>query len=258
MRNKPVKAKKHLGQHFLIDETIAHNIVKGLSSGYPVMEVGPGTGVLTKYLVNIKKQDEFSVSEIDRDSVAYLKEHFPSLKIIQESFLSLDLSNQFGSTKMNVIGNFPYNISSQILFHALDYKEHVNELVGMLQKEVCERIVASPSNKAYGILSVLIQAFYKAEYLFTVDEHVFDPPPRVKSGVIRLTRNEVTDLGCDPIVFKRVVKHTFNQRRKMLRKTVKPLLTKSVEPDEIPFSTKRPEDLSVQDFVVLTLFIEAN
>jgi len=254
---KPVKAKKHLGQHFLIDQTIAQNIVNGLESDFPLVEVGPGTGVLTKYLVEKKTKDKFSVSEIDRDSVAFLKEHFPSLTIIQESFLSLDLSTLFPAKKINIIGNFPYNISSQILFHALDYKEHVHELVGMLQKEVCERIVSNHSNKAYGILSVLIQAYYKAEYLFTVHENVFDPPPRVKSGVIRLTRNGVTDLGCDPIVFKKVVKHTFNQRRKMLRKTVKSLLTQEVKPDQIPFSTKRPENLSVQDFVKLTLFVES-
>jgi len=250
-----VRAKKSLGQHFLKDDQISQDIAdairfhKGVKN---VIEVGPGTGALTKFL--LKKDINLKVVEIDRESVDYLNVHYHELhgKILEESFLKLDLPKVFGE-KLIVIGNFPYNISSQILFHALDHRESVTEVIGMFQKEVAERIAIGPGSKAYGILSVLLQAYYDIEYLFTVDQDAFDPPPKVKSGVIRLVRNEVMSLDCDEKRFKQVIKLGFNQRRKTLRNSLKSILGEKILPEK--FQTERPEQLSVHDFVELTNFI---
>jgi len=217
-----VQAKKNLGQHFLKDKSIALRIASSLTGeGYEsVLEVGPGTGILTGFLLERNFAD-FRVIEIDNESVYFLKEKFPSFNnIIRGDFLVTDLSAEFNG-RLAVIGNFPYNISTQILFRILDYREQVTELCGMFQKEVAERVCASPGSRTYGIISVLIQAFYDAEYLFTVPEHVFSPPPKVKSGVIRLRRNMTTELGCDETLFIKVVKAGFNQRRKTLRNSIK-------------------------------------
>jgi 16S rRNA (adenine1518-N6/adenine1519-N6)-dimethyltransferase len=254
-----VRAKKQFGQHFLTDETIAEDIVKSLSltSQYKiVLEVGPGMGVLTKYLVT-RQNFETHVIDIDRDSIAYLKKHFPVLegKIIEGDFLALDLATLFNNQSFAVIGNFPYNISTEILFKVLDHKNTVPEVVGMFQKEVAERIAAKPRNKTYGITSVLLQAFYDIEYLFTVHEHVFNPPPKVKSAVIRLKRNAVQQLDCNEKLFKQVVKAGFNQRRKTLRNSIKAFPLKPEFLDHI-YLTKRAEELSVSDFVALTNMIE--
>lgn len=253
--NQHVKAKKFLGQHFLKDLQIAKDIADALSMDPPqrkIIEVGPGMGVLTQYL--IEKPFDLKVVELDRDSVAYLKEHFPALegRIIEGDFLKLPL-NELLDEHGGVIGNFPYNISSQILFHCLDYKEHVLEIVGMFQKEVAERIAAPHGKKDYGIISVLLQTYYKTEYLFTVHEHVFNPPPKVKSAVVRLTRKEDVQLPVDYSFFRNVVKTAFNQRRKTLRNALKPILM-GVSLDH-PFMDLRAEQLSVDDFAQLALFI---
>jgi len=246
-----VRAKKHLGQHFLKDLEIAKNIATSLENNeLPVLEVGPGMGVLTNFL-NAENKGDVYVAEIDRDSVAYLIEKgiVPQERILGD-FLHLDLKESFDG-EVNIIGNFPYNISSQILFRTLENKELIPEFAGMFQKEVAERIVAKPGNKQFGILSVMTQAYYDAEYLFTVDEHVFDPPPRVKSAVIHLKRKENTVLDCDEKLFKTIVKTTFNTRRKMLRGSLRRIVGKSeVLHDE--FFQKRPEQLSVDDFVNVT------
>lgn len=213
-----VQPKKNLGQHFLKDEAIAKRIADSLSGdGYSsVLEIGPGMGILTAFLLS-RKFPDFRVVEIDNESVHYLHQNFPELKnILTGDFLSMELDSYFPE-KMAIIGNFPYNISTQILFKVLKHRDKVVEIAGMLQKEVAERICAGPGSKTYGIMSVLLQAFYKTEYLFTVSEHVFAPPPKVKSGVIRLIRNDVINLGCDEVLFFRVVKACFNQRRKTLR-----------------------------------------
>ena len=249
-----VKAKKHLGQHFLKDLEIAKRIVDSLSltSQYKkVMEVGPGMGVLTQYLIENKNYQTFAV-EVDRESIGFLVDKFPVLKgnIIYGDFLYLDLNDIINSESFAVIGNFPYNISSQILFKVLDYKDQIPEVVGMFQKEVAERIAARPGSKTYGITSVLLQAFYNIEYLFTVDEFVFDPPPKVKSAVIRLTRNETNQLNCDEKQFKTVVKLAFNQRRKTMRNSLKSLITDEIKGNEV--FNLRPEQLSVAQFVALT------
>jgi 16S rRNA (adenine1518-N6/adenine1519-N6)-dimethyltransferase len=252
-----VRPKKHLGQHFLNDEEICQKIVDALigHGGYKtVVEVGPGVGAITKYLV--QKPYNFSVVEIDQESVAYLKQHFPSLKIYSEDFLRMDFRPISNGESMAIIGNFPYNISSQILFKVYDERHLVTECVGMFQKEVAERIASKPGSKVYGILSVLIQAFYDVEYLFTVDEHVFNPPPKVKSGVIRLKRNSVEQLPCDEKLFKTVVKLGFNQRRKTLRNSLKPLLNeRNVDASNDIFNL-RPEQLSVEQFVEITKMME--
>ena len=252
-----VKPKKFLGQHFLTDLSIAKDIADTVDAcpDIPVLEVGPGMGVMTQFLVT--KPRQVKVVEIDCESVAYLRQHFPQLEenIIEDDFL-----------KMHLTGNYPYNISSQIFFKMLEYKNLIPCCTGMIQKEVAERITAAPGSKTYGILSVLIQAWYNVEYLFTVHEHVFNPPPKVKSAVIRMTRNDTQDLGCDEQLFKRLVKTTFNQRRKTLRNNIRPLLgeldaerAKAGLPaldhtaflqDEI--FNKRPEQLSVAEFVSLT------
>ncbi|MEX1189882.1 MAG: 16S rRNA (adenine(1518)-N(6)/adenine(1519)-N(6))-dimethyltransferase RsmA [Bacteroidia bacterium] len=243
-----VKAKKFLGQHFLRDLGIAKDIALALSGETvkrQVIEVGPGMGVLTQFL--LERDFDLRVVELDRDSVAYLKENFPALKdrIIEGDFLEMDLSTLLNSTGA-VIGNFPYNISSQILFHCLDYKESVQEIVGMFQKEVAERIASKHGSKVYGIISVLLQTYYETEYLFTVDEHVFSPPPKVKSAVIRLRRKENVELSIPYPFFRNVVKTAFNQRRKTLRNALKPI-TQGKEFSH-PFLDKRAEQLSISDF----------
>ena len=240
-----VRPKKSLGQHFLIDQNIAQRIVEQLSPDVEsVIEVGAGTGVLTQYLVQ-DVLDKFHVIEIDKESIAYLEKHFPMLG-------ERDLS-QFGKQNMAVIGNFPYNISSQIFFQVLKYKEQVVEVVGMVQKEMAERMAAKEGSKTYGILSVLMQAWYDIEYLFTVHENVFNPPPKVKSAVIKMRRNAVTDLGCDEKLFVSIVKQAFNQRRKTMRNSLRPMLRPEIIENEV--FNKRPEQLSVQEFIDLTNLI---
>ncbi len=247
-----VKAKKRLGQHFLKDLNIAQKIVASLQANQvcKVLEIGSGMGVLTQYLF-ASSQFETHVIEIDAESVEHVKEKFPdqSARIINEDFLKFDLSSLFHE-KFAVIGNFPYNISSQIFFKILEYKNQIPEVVGMIQKELAERMTACPGNKDYGILSVLMQAFYDIKYLFTVNESVFDPPPRVKSAVIRMVRNKKPSLGCDEKLFFRVVKTGFNQRRKTLRNSLKPIL--GLHKLNTDFMSKRPEQLSVGEFVSLT------
>lgn len=252
-----VKPKKSLGQHFLKDLDIARQIADTVSAykGMPILEVGPGMGVLTQFL--LEAGQDLTVVELDRESVEYLNEHFPQLqgRIIGEDFLKLDLATLFPG-QFCVIGNYPYNISSQIFFKVADYKDRIPCCSGMIQKEVAERMAAAPGSKTYGILSVLLQAWYDIEYLLTVPEHVFNPPPKVKSAVIRMTRNSTTQLGCDETLFKRVVKTGFNQRRKTLRNSLKPLLGKENEIFDDPIFDKRPEQLSVQQFIELTNRIE--
>jgi len=247
-----VRPKKHLGQHFLKDMEIARQITDTLDHypHLPVLEVGPGTGVLTQFLLN-KKRD-LKVVELDTESVAYLNREYPLLagKIIVEDFLKLRLDQLFDG-QFCLIGNYPYNISSQIFFKLLDYKDLIPCCSGMIQKEVAERIAAPPGSKTYGITSVLLQAWYDIEYLFTVDENVFIPPPKVKSAVIRLTRNRVEKLDCDEKLFKTIVKTAFNQRRKTLRNSLKSMLKKSHNIN-LPVFDLRPERLSVADFVNLT------
>ncbi len=249
-----VKPKKFLGQHFLKDLKVAQDIADTVDAfpDVPILEVGPGMGVLTQYLIG--KGRMVRVVEIDFESVAYLRENFPVLEnnIIEDDFLKMNLCKLFDGKPFVLTGNYPYNISSQIFFKMLDNKDIIPCCTGMIQKEVAERIAAGPGSKTYGILSVLIQAWYKVEYLFTVSEHVFNPPPKVKSAVIRMTRNETTELGCDEKLFKQIVKTTFNQRRKTLRNSIKPILGKesALTADEI--FNKRPEQLSVQEFINLT------
>ena len=254
-----VKPKKFLGQHFLTDLGIANGIADTVDAcpDLPVLEVGPGMGVLTQFLM--KKDREVKVVELDFESVAYLKQNFPALdgQIIEDDFLKLKLENIFEGKPFVLTGNYPYNISSQIFFKMLDYKDLIPCCTGMIQKEVAERIAAGPGSKTYGILSVLIQAWYKVEYLFTVHEHVFNPPPKVKSAVIRMTRNETTNLGCDEKLFKNIVKTTFNQRRKTLRNSISSILDKSHPLSADPIFNKRPEQLSVKEFVELTNRVEA-
>ncbi|MFA7445730.1 MAG: 16S rRNA (adenine(1518)-N(6)/adenine(1519)-N(6))-dimethyltransferase RsmA [Flavobacteriaceae bacterium] len=251
-----VKAKKHLGQHFLNDENIARKIADTLSlSGYQkVLEIGPGMGVLTKYL--LEKPIETYVIEIDTESVEYLKSHYLKLsnKIISKDFLKYDLKEVFGDEPFAIIGNFPYNISSQIVFKMLEIRNQVPEFSGMFQKEVAERICEKKGSKTYGILSVLVQAFYEAEYLFTVSENVFTPPPKVKSGVLKLTRKEDYHLPCDEKLFFNVVKTAFNQRRKTLRNSLKPIGIPEEKKDNKIFDL-RPEQLSVEDFIEITKMV---
>ena len=258
---KQVRPKKNLGQHFLTDLSIAKAIADTVDAcpELPVLEVGPGMGVMTQYLV--EKPRPLKVVEIDRESVAYLNEHFPKLRenILGEDFLRMDLNTVFDGQPFVLTGNYPYDISSQIFFKMLDNKELIPCCTGMIQREVALRMASEPGTKAYGILSVLIQAWYNVEYLFTVDEHVFNPPPKVKSAVIRMTRNEVTDLGCDERLFKRLVKTVFNQRRKMLRVSLKQMLPADSSLFTLHSSllTKRPEQLSIQQFVELTNLVAA-
>jgi 16S rRNA (adenine1518-N6/adenine1519-N6)-dimethyltransferase len=254
-----VKAKKHLGQHFLKDESIAQKIADTLNlEGYDeVLEIGPGMGVLTKYLLD--KPVNTYVIEIDTESVVYLDENFPKLKgrIISKDFLKYNINEVFDGKQFAIIGNFPYNISTQIVFKALEYRHQIPEFAGMFQKEVAERICEKKGSKAYGILSVLAQAFYDAEYLFTVDENVFIPPPKVKSGVLRLRRKENYTLPCSEKLFFTIVKTAFQQRRKTLRNSLKTLnLSDNLREDAI--FDLRPEQLSVEQFVSITQKIAAD
>ena len=278
---KQVRPKKNLGQHFLTDLNIAKAIADTVDAcpDLPILEVGPGMGVMTQYLV--EKPRPFKVVEIDRESVAYLQEHFPEFtrseergtrseergmrnelprEIISADFLRMDLREAFDGQQFVLTGNYPYDISSQIFFKMLDNKDLIPCCTGMIQHEVALRMASQPGNKQYGILSVLIQAWYHVEYLFTVEPGVFNPPPKVQSAVIRMTRNEVTDLGCDETLFRRVVKTTFNQRRKMLRVSLRQLFngTQTASPHffEDPMMTRRPEQLSIQEFVELTNKVE--
>lgn len=253
-----VKPKKSLGQHFLTDLSIAEAIADTLASykGMPVLEVGPGMGVLTRFLLD--KGHDLTVVELDPESVEYLQEHFPELRdrIVAKDFLKLDLA-QLYEGPFCVIGNYPYNISSQIFFKILDYKGRIPCCSGMIQKEVAERMAAPPGSKTYGILSVLLQAWYDIEYLFTVPEHVFNPPPKVKSAVIRMTRNQVEQLGCNERLFKQIVKTAFNQRRKTMRNSLRSLVGKECEVLSDPIFDERPERLSVERFIALTNLLES-
>ena len=243
---RKVRAKKSLGQHFLTDLSIAERIAHTLDDfkHLPVLEVGPGMGVLTQFLLEMGL--DLTVVELDTESVEYLEAAFPQLhgRIIGEDFLKMDLKKLYGDSPFCVIGNYPYNISTQIFFKVLEYRDQVLCCSGMLQREVAQRIAEPPGSKAYGILSVLLQAWYDIDYLFTVDEHVFNPPPKVKSGVIRLTRNDVTDLGVDERMFKR--------RRKMLRSSLKPIFGANPTVMERDVFRQRPEQLGVEDFIALT------
>jgi 16S rRNA (adenine1518-N6/adenine1519-N6)-dimethyltransferase len=260
-----VRAKKHLGQHFLTDKNTCAKIAGTYGSHNDckrVLEIGPGMGALTEFLLHDETL-ELWVMDVDWDSIAYLKEHYPQLegRILEHDFLKVKLEEVMGTEPFAVVGNFPYNISSQILFKCIDYKDQVPEIMGMFQKEVAERVAEKPGSKQYGILSVLLQAYYDIRYCFTVDEHVFSPPPKVKSGVIRCTRNERTSLPCSDTLFKTVVKTTFNQRRKTIRNTVKPLIVHlSLEQQEAirthPYMDLRPEVLSVDQFIELTQLVE--
>ena len=256
---KQVRPKKNLGQHFLTDLSIAKRIADTVDEPYadlPVLEVGPGMGVMTQYLV--EKPRPLKVVEIDRESVAYLREIFPRLinNIIGGDFLRMDLHEVFEGQQFILTGNYPYDISSQIFFKMLDNKDLIPCCTGMIQHEVAVRMASQPGNKQYGILSVLIQAWYNVEYLFTVEPSVFNPPPKVQSAVIRMTRNAVTDLGCDEQLFRRVVKATFNQRRKMLRVSLRQIFDAAHPAPagffDDPMMTRRPEQLSIPEFVELT------
>lgn len=249
-----VRPKKALGQHFLTDLGIARRIAATLDDyrGMPVVEVGPGMGVLTRFLVD--GGHDVTAVEIDSESVEYLDKEFPQLKgkVIEDDFLKMNLAGLFPDRDFCVIGNYPYNISSQIFFHILDYRDRVVACSGMLQREVAERLAAPAGKKARGILSVLLQAWYDVEYLFTVDEKVFNPPPKVKSGVVMLRRNKVTDLGCDESLFKTVVKTSFGQRRKTLRNSLRGLLPAGTSLPDETIASMRPEQLTVEQFIELT------
>lgn len=260
--SSPVKAKKYLGQHFLKDEAIAQQIAETLSlNGYNnVIEIGPGTGVLTKYL--LKNPIDLVAMDLDSESIIYLNHSFPlehpkvlkgegSFKVIEADFLKYDLSTLFGQEQFAVTGNFPYNISTQIVFKMLEMKEQVAEFTGMFQKEVAKRICEKDGNKTYGILSVLVQAFYEAEYLFTVHPQVFNPPPKVQSGVLRLKRKDNFKLDCDEKLFFKVVKAAFNQRRKTIRNSLKSFALSDILKEDAIFD-RRPEQLAVADFIALT------
>lgn len=269
---KSVRPKKQLGQHFLTDQDVARRIADTVDAcpALPILEVGPGMGVLTQYL--LPKGRPVKVVEIDTESVAYLKENMPQLgeNILGDDFLRMPLDQVFGGQPFVLTGNYPYNISSQIFFRMLEYRDLIPCCTGMIQREVAQRMAAGPGSRTYGILSVLLQAWYSVEYLFTVDEHVFCPPPKVKSAVIRLTRNEVSSLPYNEVLFRRVVKTTFNQRRKTLRNNIRPLLAqidneqreKGMQPKDHTewlaqeLFQKRPEQLSVQDFISLTLSLQ--
>lgn len=252
-----VKAKKHLGQHFLKDEEIALRIVEaGLKdNALPLLEIGPGTGVLTKHLI---EREGFYCADVDTESIEYLKKHYPAQqdKVLYADFLRMDLDKLFPG-HFSIIGNFPYNISSQIMFRVLDLRHQVDTVVGMFQKEVAERIAEKPGTKTYGILSVFLQAYYDIEYLFTVEPGSFNPPPKVRSAVIRLRRNKTEKLDCNEELFRQIVKAGFNQRRKMLRNSLR-----SFVKDESLFThrffTLRPERMSVDDFVELTKMITSD
>ena len=267
-RMKSVRPKKFLGQHFLKDLGVARAIADTVDAcpDLPILEVGPGMGVLTQFL--LPKGREVKVVEIDFESVEYLRKNFPELEeqIVEDDFLKMHLEHVFDGRQFVLTGNYPYNISSQIFFKMLEYRDLIPCCTGMIQKEVAERLAAAPGSKTYGILSVLVQLWYDVEYLFTVEPGVFNPPPKVKSAVIRMTRNRVSDAGCDERLLRRVVKTAFNQRRKMMRGSLKPLFAQldnecgsdrsHAEFLAQPLLTKRPEQLSVADFVALTNAVE--
>lgn len=253
-----VKPKKFLGQHFLKDLEIAKAIADTVDAApeLPILEVGPGMGVLTQFL--IEKGRKLKVVELDFESVEFLRKNFAVLEddIIEDDFLKMHLEHLFDGQPFVLTGNYPYNISSQIFFKMLEYKDQIPCCTGMIQKEVAERLAAKPGNKTYGILSILIQAWYDVEYLFTVHENVFNPPPKVKSAVIRMTRNHTNDLGCNESLFRQVVKTTFNQRRKTLRNSIKPIIGKDCPLLNLDIMNKRPEQLSVNEFIQLTNQVE--
>lgn len=250
-----VKPKKALGQHFLTDLNVAARIASTIDGfrELPTLEVGPGMGVLTQFL--LEKDPKVTVVELDSESVVWLREHYTDLRIVEADFLRLDLAETMNGNPFTVIGNYPYNISSQIFFKVLDYKDMIPCCAGMLQREVAERLAAPPGTKTRGILSVLLQAWYDVSYLFTVSEHVFNPPPKVKSGVIRMVRNSRTELGVNEALFKSVVKTTFGQRRKTIRNSIRAICPNF--PADHPLAGKRPEQLSVEDFIALTAAVEA-
>ena len=255
-----VRAKKFLGQHFLRDLDVAQRIAQSLVLGnsvMPVLEIGPGMGVLTQYLLD-NPNISLTAIEIDRESVSYLKQKFPRLHLIEGDFLKIDLNILFPEGDFCVIGNYPYNISSQIFFKVLENRNRIPCCSGMIQREVALRLASKPGNKSYGILSVLMQAYYDIEYLFTVDENVFDPPPKVKSAVIRFTRNSTNQLPCNEVLFKQIVKTAFNQRRKQMRNSLQSIVGKGNPILEELIFTRRPETLSVDEFVKLTNLIEQN
>lgn len=252
-----VQAKKHLGQHFLTDKNICRKIAQYYSihqNCRRVLEIGPGMGALTEFL--LEEDLDVSVMDIDTESITYLEENFSQLegKIYSADFLRTKLEEKMGTAPFGVVGNFPYNISSQILFKCLEYRNQIPEIMGMFQKEVAVRVAEKPGTKQYGILSVLLQTYYDIEYGFTVDEHVFNPPPKVKSGVIRCTRNERTTLPCDEKLYQQIVKATFNQRRKTIRNTLKPWIKGKDATHEL--LSERPEQLSVEQFIDLTCWVE--
>ena len=255
---KPVKPKKALGQHFLKDLSIAKAIADTVDRfpGLPILEVGPGMGVLTQYLV--PKQRELKVVEIDDESVTYLRDTYPELEdsIVADDFLKMHLDHLFDGRPFVLTGNYPYNISSQIFFKMLDNRDRIPGCTGMIQREVAQRLASRPGTKAYGVLSIFVQAWYDVEYLFTVDETVFNPPPKVKSAVISMKRNGVTDLGCDEALFRRIVKTVFTQRRKTLRNGIKSIVGAGCPLLAEEIFDKRPEQLSVQEFVSLTNNVE--
>ena len=269
LQMKSVRPKKQLGQHFLTDLSVARRIADTVDAcpDIPILEVGPGMGVLTQFL--IPKERTLKVVEIDDESVSWLRHNHPSLEenIIADDFLKMHLENTFDGSPFVLTGNYPYNISSQIFFKMLDYRHLIPCCTGMIQKEVAERLAAKPGNKSYGILSVLVQLWYDVEYLFPVEPGVFNPPPKVKSAVVRMTRNNTEDPGCDPRLLRRLVKTVFNQRRKMMRGSIKPLLAalnaergcthEHTEFLSLPLLTRRPEQLSVQEFIELTNTVEA-
>lgn len=259
---RQVRPKKNLGQHFLTDLSIAKRIADTVDvrADLPVLEIGPGMGVMTQFL--LEKPQELRVVEIDRESVAYLQANFPKLegRIVSGDFLKMDLNEVFEGREFLLTGNYPYDISSQIFFKMLDYRRLIPCCTGMIQREVAERIASKPSTKAYGILSVMIQTWYDVDYLFTVDEHVFNPPPKVKSAVIRMSRNTRQELGCNEALYKKVVKTTFGQRRKMLRVSLRQLFNQQSLPRQDFFNqeimTKRPEQLTIEQFITLTNMVE--
>jgi 16S rRNA (adenine1518-N6/adenine1519-N6)-dimethyltransferase len=254
-----VRAKKHLGQHFLKDEKVSERIADQYTAHdgcKTAIEIGPGMGALSKYLFR-NESTQWWLLDVDEESIAYLKENYPERAdhIVHGDFLRMDPRKLVGDEPFAVVGNFPYNISSQILFRCIEFRDQIPEIMGMFQKEVAERVAEKPGSKKYGILSVLLQAYYDIEYCFTVDEHVFDPPPKVKSGVIRCTRNAVRSLGCDERLFKTIVKMSFNQRRKTIRNSIKSLLPAGYEDN--PVLQLRPERLSVADFTELTKWVSS-
>ena len=256
---KAVTAKKRLGQHFLTDLSIAKAIADtvDICPAVPVLEVGPGMGVLTRFL--LEKERAVKVVEIDEESVAYLCKNLPQLgedNIIPDDFLKMHLDRLFDGEQFMLIGNYPYNISSQIFFKMLDYKEYIPYCSGMIQKEVGERLAAKPGTKAYGILGILIQVWYDVEYVFTVDEKVFSPPPKVQSAVVRMVRNNRESMECNEELFKKIVKGTFNHRSKKLRNSLQQIVGKESPLLADPVLDKRPEQLSIDDFIELTNKVE--